>query len=77
MNCNQGTLKLHVETPKIPLIRSNNYEKPEKCCVKIKLRRDPTSQKSDPYKLKTTLFDNGDPEDFLLFISNFSTTIKA
>ena len=33
-----------------------------KKCVKIKLHRDPTSQKSDLYEFKMALFDNGDLE---------------
>ena len=41
------------------------------------MRRDPTSEKSDLYRLKMTLFDNGDPEEFLLFIKNFNMTIEA
>ena len=49
----------------------------QKYCVKIKLRRDPTSQKLDPHELKTALFDNGKPEEFLLFIMNFNMTLEA
>ena len=32
------------------------------------------SQKSDLYEFKSALFDNGDPEEFLLFIRNFNMT---
>ena len=35
------------------------------------------SEKSDLYELKTDLFDNGDPEEFLLFIRNFKITLEA
>ena len=44
----------------IPLIKSNNNAKLEKDCVKIKLGRDPMSEKLDLYELKMALFDNGD-----------------
>ena len=41
------------------------------------MRRDPTSENLDPYELKTTLFDNSDPEELLLFIFNSNTTLEA
>ena len=44
--------------------KSNNYDKLDKYFVKIKLRRYPTSEKSDLYEFKMALFHNGDPEDF-------------
>ena len=34
-------------------------------------------KKLDLYDFKTALFDNGNPEDFLLFISSVITTLKA
>ena len=70
-NWNRGTIQVHVDPPLIPLIKSKNYEKPDKARVKIKLLRDPTSQKSDPHELKMALFDNGEPEEFLLLILGF------
>ena len=48
-----------------------------KVLCKIKLRRDPTSEKSDMYESKTALFDNGKPEEFLLFVRNFKMMIDA
>ena len=48
-----------------------------KVLCKIKLRRDPTSEKSDMYESKTALFDNGKPEEFLLFVQNFKMMIDA
>ena len=60
---------------------SVNYSKSnaewDKCCVKIKLRRDPESEKSVLYEFKMALFDNGDPDEFLLFVCNFQMTLKA
>ena len=53
---------MHVDTPLIPLVKSKNDEKLDKDFVKIKLRRDTKSQKSDLYELKTALFDSGEPE---------------
>ena len=38
---------------------------------------DPTSATSDLYDFKMYLFDNGDPEEFLLFMQNFNTTLAA
>ena len=38
---------------------------------------DPTPEKLYLYELKTTLFDNVYPEEFMLFIWNFNMTLKA
>ena len=43
--------------------------------VKLKLRRDPTSSMLDLYDFKMSLFDNGEPEEFLLFVRNFNMTL--
>ena len=45
--------------------------------LKIKLLRDSMSEKSDIYKSRMALFDNGDPEEFLLFVLNFKMTPEA
>ena len=42
-----GSVQILVEPPQIPLIKSKNYVKSEKDCVKIKLRRDIRSEKLD------------------------------
>ena len=68
---------MHVEPPPIPPIKSKNDEKLDNFFIKIKLRRDPTSQKSDLCELKMSLFDNGEPEYFLLFFVNFNMTLKV
>ena len=61
----------------IPLIKETYNGKPEKYFVKVKLRRDPTSSMSYLYDFNMSLFDNGEPEEFLLFICNFNTTLSA
>ena len=45
--------------------------------IKLKLRRDPTSSTSDLYEFRMSLFDHGKPEEFLLFVRNFQTTLAA
>ena len=67
----------HVEPPPIPLIQETHDGKSDKYFVKLKLCRDPTSSTSDPYEFKMALFDNGKPEEFLLFVSNFNMTLAA
>ena len=52
----------------IPLIRETCNGKSDKDFVKLKLRRDPTSITSDLYEFNMSLFDHGNPEEFLLFI---------
>ena len=76
-NWNQVEVHMHVEPPQVLFIKSKNDTKLDKYGVKIKLRRDPTSEKLDIYGLKIHFFDNGNPEEFLLFIQNFQMTIKA
>ena len=68
---------MHVDPHPISIIKGNNNDKPDKYFVKIKLRRDPTSEKPDPYEFKMALFDNGDAEEFLLLIWNFNMTLEA
>ena len=65
-----------MEPPLITLIKSKNDEKLDNYHVKNKLRRDPTSGNSDLYELKTALFDNGNPEELLLFVWNFQMTLE-
>ena len=49
----------------------------DKYFVKLKLCRDPTSSTSELYDFKGCLFDNGDPEEFFLFMRNFNMTLAA
>ena len=72
-----GAVQINVDPPPIPRIKIKNDMKAGKYCVKIKLRRDPTSEKSDLYEFKMALFDNGNPEEFLLLVQNFKIMLKA
>ena len=76
-NCHAGTVQVHVEPPSIPLIKINKDDKSDKYFVEIKLRRDPTPEKLDLYKFKIALFDNGDTQEFLLFVCKCNMAIKA
>ena len=67
----------HVDPPPIPLIQETHNGKSEKDFVKLKLRRDPTSSTSNFYEFKISLFENGDPEKFLLFVRYFNMTLTA
>ena len=60
-----------------PLIKIMNETKAEMDDVKIKVCRDPTQEKSDMYELKMALFDNGEPEEFLLLVQNFNMTLDT
>ena len=71
-NWNTGTLQMHVDRPPIPLIKIKKDDKSDKYLVNIKLRTDPMLENSDPYEFKMVLFDNWDPEEFLLFVCNFN-----
>ena len=44
--------------------------------VKIKLHRDPVSEKSDTYEFKMALFNNCEYDEFLLFIHKFNMNLQ-
>ena len=67
----------HVDPPPINLIKEKHYGKSDKDFVKLKLRRDPTLHMSDLYEFKISLFENGEPEEFLLFVCNFNMTLAV
>ena len=67
----------HVEPSPIPIIRENHDGKRDKEFVKLKLRRDPTLHMSDLYEFKMSLFENGEPVEFLLFVCNFNMNLAA
>ena len=52
---------MYMDTSLIAPIKSKSDEKLGKYCVKIKLRRDLTSQKLELYEFKIALFDNSNP----------------
>ena len=68
---------MYMDTPPIPLIKSNCDDNSDKDLVKLKLLRDTTSEKSDLYEFKTDFLDNGDLEEFLLLVRNFNTTFDT
>ena len=68
---------MHVEPPPNPLIKMKHNDKPYKDFVNVKLRRDSTSEKLDLYEFKISLFDDGDPEYFLLFVRNLNMTLAV
>ena len=76
-NWNRGAVQVYVDPPPIPLSKSKNNDKLDKYFVTLKLHRDPTSENSDLYEFKMALFDNGELEEFLLFLQNFQMTLKA
>ena len=65
---NLGTKPAHVEPPTITLLKEMSNGKSGKYFIKIKLRSDPTSSMLDLYDFKMSLFDHGNPEEFILFI---------
>ena len=67
----------HVDPPRIILIQEIHNGKSGKYFVKLKLHIYPMEYTSDLYEFKMSLFDNGDPEEFLLFVRNFNITLSA
>ena len=74
---NSGLTQVHAETPLTPLIKIKHGNNSYKDLVKLKLCRDPTSEKSDLYELNTALSEYGEPEEFQLFVWNFNMTLAA
>ena len=72
-----GMTHPHVQPLPIPLIKENHDGKSDKYSVKLKLLRDPTLPTPDHYEFKMSLFENGDPEEFLLFVRKFNMTLAA
>ena len=75
--CNWWTNEAHMEPLLIPLILGTCNGKLHKDYVNMKLRRYPTSSMLYLYDFRMSLFDNGDLEEFLLFVRNFNMTITA
>ena len=74
---NSGTTQAHVESLPIPLTKGTYDGKLDKYFLRLKLRRYTKSSTSDLYEFRMSLFDNGDPEEFLLFVRNFNMTLAA
>ena len=72
-----GMTHPHVETPAIPLIQETCDGKSDKYFVKLKLRRDHISSTSELYYFKMSLFEKGDPGEFLLLVRNFNMNLAA
>ena len=72
-----GMTRPHVDPTPILLIKETHNSKPDKYFVKLKLRRDPTLSTSDHYEIKMSLFDNGETEEFLLFVCDLNMTLAA
>ena len=66
-----------METSPIPQIKETYNGKSDIYLVNMKLRRYPTSSTLDLYEFKIYLFDHGNPEKFLLFVTNFNMTLMT
>ena len=62
------TKPAHLEPTLIPLNKETSNGKSYEYYVKLKLSRDPTYSMSELYELRMFLFENGMPEEFLLFV---------
>ena len=67
----------HVKPPQIPLVKETSTGKSDGDYVKLKMYRDPIYSMLDLYEFRMYLFDHGEPEEFLLFVQNFQTTLAV
>ena len=65
----------HVEPLPIPQIKETCNGESDEYFVRLKLCGYPTSSISDLYEFKISLFDHGEPEEFLLFFCNFNINL--
>ena len=72
-----GAVKIQLEPSLILIIKQNNDKKLETYSVKVKLRKDSTSETSNLYRFKMTMFDNGEPKELLLFERKFHAMTEA
>ena len=72
---NLGMTQAYVYPPPIPPIKGTCDGKSNKYFVKLKFCRDHTSSTSDLYYFRMYLFDDSNPEEFLLFVRNFNMTL--
>ena len=72
-----GMTQVHIEPVPIPLIKGNYDGKLDKDSVNMKLCRYNTSSTSELYEFRMSLFENDDPEEFLLFTHNFNMTLAV
>ena len=70
-----GINPAYVEPLPTTLIKETYNGKSEKYFVKLKLGRYSTSSTLDLYEFNMNLFDQGNPEEFLLFLRNFNMTL--
>ena len=70
-----GIKPSYVEPLPMPLIKKTCNGKSDRYFVKLTFCRDPTSSTLDFYEFKKSLFDHGNPEDFLFFVCNFNMTL--
>ena len=66
-----------MEPPTIPPIKETCNGKSDEDLVKLKYCRYPKASTLDLYEFKMSLFDHGEPGEFLLFIYNFNMTLAA
>ena len=72
---NFGMKQAYVQPPTTPPIKSKQDNKSDKYFVKLNLSRDMASDTLELYNFKIALFDNGNMEEFLLFVKKFNMTI--
>ena len=74
---NSVVMQPNVEPPPTPIIKRKHDDKSDKYFVELNYCRDPTSSSSDLYKFNMALFENGNPEELLLFVRNFYMNLAA
>ena len=67
--------QVHVEPLFITLVKGKYDGKLDKDSIKLVFHRDPMSSTLELYEFSIYFFDNGNPEEFFLFMRNFDMTI--
>ena len=67
----------HIEPQINTLIKVELGEERTINIIKFKMRRNPTSAISETYNINISMFEDGQPEEFLALLNNFSIAIDG
>ena len=70
-------MQAHIEPPPIPLIKVEVHDDRTAHIIKVKMRRNPSSEASETYNVIMNMFDVGQLNEFLSLFRNFKIAIDG
>ena len=74
-NCLSTDVQALIEPPPIPLIKVDLEEERASNIIKVKMRRKLTSAMSETHNLNLSMFEDVQPEEFIVLLKNLRTVI--